>query len=356
MYLTREDWIHHMKSEHTVKQWLCQYCPDKDKGRALVTYSTADDLKSHLRNSHPSASQSVLPLHLLVDNSVRHVLPKVHCPLCPGEETVYELDTTSHVAGHLHSFSLTALPWEDEIPETGSSSHNLGGAQRITPGHNLTDEEPYDVQIGEAECKEADVESGDSVPLWLEPDMMFLSGRSQSAEVVPQSSAANEDLDEVVPPRWLVENANPGINTSSTDVLDQDDILIEEDILAEEDILGEEKLRSEPRSDGSQEIVVEEPLLYPHQETVRTVDEETSERGRSRTRSSKPRSRKSQFGKAVLEQTAPSTDMKGGVFDSISSYLLRKQVLMSYLQQLFPNYAIVVHPDDRTRVRSTYSI
>lgn len=304
-----------MKSEHTVKQWLCQYCPDKDEGKALVTYPTADDLTSHLRNLHPSTKQSLLPLHILVDNSVRHILPKVHCPLCPGEETVYDLETTSHVSGHLHSFSLTALPWEDEIPETGSSSHNLGSAQGITPS---------DGQKGEAEYKEADMESGNSVPLWLESDMMVLSGRSRSAEVGAQSSAANKDLDEV-----------PGIDTLPTDILD------------------EEKVRPQPRSDGSQESVVEEPLLYPHQETVRTVDEKTSDRGRSRTRSSKPRSRKSQFGKAVQEHT-PTTEMEG-VLERLPSYRLRPDVLGQYLQSMFPNYVIRIHPDDRSTVRPTSS-
>lgn len=328
MYLTREDWIHHMKSEHTVKQWLCQYCSDKDKGRALLTYPTADDLTSHLRNSHPSTKQSVLPLHVLVDNSVRHILPKVHCPLCPGEVTVYDLETTSHVAGHLHSFSLTALPWEDEIPETGSSSHKLGSAQGTTPSNDPVIEDIEDIDDDQDEddvFNDEDAESGDSGPLSLESDMMVPSRRSQSAEVAAQSPAANEDLDEV-----------PGIDASPTDILD------------------EEKVRSPPRSYGPQESVVDEPLLYPHQETVRAVDEETSDRGRSRTRSSKSRSRKSQFGKAVQEHN-PTTNMEG-VLERLPSYRLRRDVLGQYLQSIFPDYVIRIHPDDRSSVRTTFSI
>lgn len=336
MYLTREDWIHHMKMAHSIKEWLCEYCSSlQDKGQALFTYSTADDLESHLKHSHATKSSSVLPLHILVDNSVRYILPKVNCPLCPGEETIYELETSLHVAHHLHSLAMNALPWEDIAPETGSSPPDLGSGKQTNDVYNLlmkassgSHEDQEGVLIQDSMKNEA------PVPLWIESTQISQGG-SESAQAATQAPVADRGLGEVDPPKMLLDSAIPRDDAAPKASISQD------------------SGGSSPKIHLSQESVAEEPRFDAKKESV-TTNEENPDRGRSRTRSSNPRSRTSQIKGKFPDPTLSGTDKRRGVFDSIPNYRLRKSTLMEYLRALFPDFPVTVLGESRTDVNSPF--
>lgn len=100
--------------EHSsVKVWTCVICDDKAR------YDDASTLLIHVQNSHSeSITKEQTPAFL---HASLLVLPDMHlsCPLCKvGEEqrTAPGVSLLDHIAEHVHSFALLALPWApDEV-------------------------------------------------------------------------------------------------------------------------------------------------------------------------------------------------------------------------------------------------
>lgn len=100
-----------MKAEHeSIKYWRCPDTSCEGKGE----FEHEEDFVSHLQTIH---HESVPPddISFLTSACVRSSPAKIRsCPLCPRETNSTDMDTESllsHIACHVHSFSLRSLPW-----------------------------------------------------------------------------------------------------------------------------------------------------------------------------------------------------------------------------------------------------
>ncbi|KIL88188.1 kinesin light chain [Fusarium avenaceum] len=141
-YMTKDDWIHHMASQHN-KIWACQAT-----GHEEYIFQDPADLRVHLEVEHPD---------ILLDNQISFVVEKsaksgpdifaalaaenmlqndsvlCACPFCDEPET--QLDALSngvmntfpresykkirdHISGHLESISLESLPPRDDVDDS----------------------------------------------------------------------------------------------------------------------------------------------------------------------------------------------------------------------------------------------
>lgn len=195
MFLTREDWMHHMKNAHSVKCWVCEYCSNL-KGRDVFSFSTRDELSSHLEAVHSTFENLTLPLSDIVDLGARDVLPEVKCPLCIDKDSLYDLENSTHVSDHLHLFALDAIQWPDGSSEVKSSLNGVSSPDYEAPQERApkrmsteTDEDPEEhTQV------QTNVQSKESValPLWIES--------LQDVEFDPPSELADQASVSMRPP------------------------------------------------------------------------------------------------------------------------------------------------------------
>ncbi|GAB1315509.1 C2H2-type domain-containing protein [Madurella fahalii] len=106
-YSRRNDWMNHMRQEHW-RFWSCPY-------GCQQTYSTAQEFQQHVEKSHRSqaAARNLDALQVLSG----HPDPKRargKCPLCLDFHIRSDRQYSSHVADHLESLALFALPHTDE--------------------------------------------------------------------------------------------------------------------------------------------------------------------------------------------------------------------------------------------------
>ena len=123
LYGSRKDWETHMQKIHSADKWICYICPQSPQ-----IFKSAAEYESHLLQSpiHVGTfTEAQLPL--LVEDGRTPTIPDfLTCPLCNWSERHAEFDelpsqqseihnvkTTNiqdHIAEHLHSFALQALP------------------------------------------------------------------------------------------------------------------------------------------------------------------------------------------------------------------------------------------------------
>ncbi|KAF2464373.1 uncharacterized protein BDR25DRAFT_96892 [Lindgomyces ingoldianus] len=113
MFVTTEDLNKHILGEHGCHRWVCNYCAneaDELHRNDTFIYDTAEDWVSHVKNDHlPNIPVSQLEeLSLL---SQRRFIQSMECPLCDVAVSTIQTELDGHIAGHLHSFALRALPW-----------------------------------------------------------------------------------------------------------------------------------------------------------------------------------------------------------------------------------------------------
>ncbi|KAI0534303.1 hypothetical protein GGR58DRAFT_505459 [Xylaria digitata] len=108
-YNTREEWISHMRDKHSFLGWVCEECPVKPEDTTLLTFDSIELWASHTRKLHNPA---LADAHVFAATkmSERRVLELMRCPLCPRSQRLYNLEMDDHIALHLHSFALEALP------------------------------------------------------------------------------------------------------------------------------------------------------------------------------------------------------------------------------------------------------
>lgn len=146
LYSTREQWLEHMAASHSVTRWTCSQCCSDLDGDDEIAFSTASDCKSHILEKH-SGSFAPEELPVLLDLSERTMIELVSCPLCLNDRNLIHLEKNDHVATHLHSFSLRALPWDFDLDE-GAASAGSGDSPRM-PGPDLVLEDfDEDLAIG----------------------------------------------------------------------------------------------------------------------------------------------------------------------------------------------------------------
>lgn len=118
-----------MKAEHgSVKYWRCPDTSCQGKGE----FELEQDFVSHLQKIH---HESVPPddISFLISACFRSSPARIRsCPLCPRETVTADVDTESllsHIACHVHSFSLRSLPWVQD-------DKNVTWVKRLTRADN----------------------------------------------------------------------------------------------------------------------------------------------------------------------------------------------------------------------------
>ncbi|KAL6696983.1 hypothetical protein J3F84DRAFT_407721 [Trichoderma pleuroticola] len=114
-YSSFAEWREHLYQPH-YRSWEC-YLHTKDgrsdaAGDEVFTFDTLQKLEMHLRISHPDLDPSSAcdPLQHRRQFAVWHQ----RCFVC--DQVIPEFDTLlKHIANHLESMSLLALPWRDDI-------------------------------------------------------------------------------------------------------------------------------------------------------------------------------------------------------------------------------------------------
>lgn len=116
LYANKKEWISHMTEEHEIRThyWECPICKEP------LHFGFKDAFEYHLETAHPKAIAAAdLPTFLAACSKPK-ILGGSSCPLCSfagtKNDTGYDLDQSgqellNHVAEHVHSFSLRALPW-----------------------------------------------------------------------------------------------------------------------------------------------------------------------------------------------------------------------------------------------------
>jgi hypothetical protein len=112
MFVTTEDLNKHILEEHGSHRWVCNYCAneaDELHRDDTFIYDTAEDWVSHVQDDH-LPNIPVSQLQELSPLSQRKFIQPMECPLCDVAVSTIQAELDAHIASHLHSFSLRALP------------------------------------------------------------------------------------------------------------------------------------------------------------------------------------------------------------------------------------------------------
>ena len=109
MLVTTEDLNNHVRKEHGVERWVCDYCADALQPDVLTIFDTAQDWISHVADMHfktlaPNRLQELSKL------SMRTMVQPMKCPLCEFTVDTVLPEIHSHITEHVHAFALRALP------------------------------------------------------------------------------------------------------------------------------------------------------------------------------------------------------------------------------------------------------
>ncbi|KAL7912200.1 hypothetical protein GGI35DRAFT_492155 [Trichoderma velutinum] len=138
MYVTTDEWKKHLKSYHKVSRWICDTCWFESNNPVEFEFELEEGWHDHMMTEHGGEyDDSDLPD--LKEASRRTVLPPVACPLCFGNSPLLHPETDNHIAEHLHSFALQALPWESIGPDDDTRA-SVGSMVRKSISSNGSDE------------------------------------------------------------------------------------------------------------------------------------------------------------------------------------------------------------------------
>ncbi|KAK8074295.1 hypothetical protein PG994_005194 [Apiospora phragmitis] len=152
MHLSTDQWKTHLKSSHSVPRWFCDSCWLDSDNPDEFEFDDEKDWTAHMLTAHDGELEED-DLGDLAETSHRSVIPPVSCPLCYGSSPPLNPGTDGHIAEHLHSFALQALPWETVGPvdetrvSVGSAirSHSYSASDDESEGS----EEGADTRLGE---------------------------------------------------------------------------------------------------------------------------------------------------------------------------------------------------------------
>lgn len=137
-----------MAAYHSVTRWLCPECscdPDKEEEEETL-FATESDYRTHMLEAHDGSFEPI-DLPMLLDLGERTMIEPVPCPLCLHDQSLAHVEHDEHIATHLHSFSLRALPWDFDLDEGVASAGSSDPPP--DPGHGLlvedSDDEAADV-------------------------------------------------------------------------------------------------------------------------------------------------------------------------------------------------------------------
>ncbi|KAM3079616.1 hypothetical protein ACMFMG_006028 [Clarireedia jacksonii] len=137
MYVTTDEWKQHLKDSHSAPSWICDPCWFGSDNPGQFEFKSEADWYDHTIAEHRGEfDESDLPA--LAEASCRTAIPPVACPLCYEDTRLLQPETDKHIAEHLHSFALQALPRESIGPDDDSQA-SVGSTARKSI--SLVDEE-----------------------------------------------------------------------------------------------------------------------------------------------------------------------------------------------------------------------
>ncbi|KAI1129296.1 hypothetical protein F5Y10DRAFT_264287 [Nemania abortiva] len=108
-FLTTSDWLRHMNKEH--KSWLFYQAT----GRVYQEVDGCQYLK----------------------NQAWRILSPMRCPLCNYRSSSLDIELDDHIPEHIHSFSLRALPWNNESLFASSQIDSSVNEEKSTDGMSM---------------------------------------------------------------------------------------------------------------------------------------------------------------------------------------------------------------------------
>ncbi|KAJ3462143.1 hypothetical protein MRS44_010696 [Fusarium solani] len=155
MYVTTLEWKKHIRERHSRAQWICDPCWLDSECPEEFQFDTEEEWHKHTLTEHEDeVEEDDLPD--LAELSQRTGVPPIACPLCYEDASLRNPETDKHLAEHLHSFALQALPWEvtgcdnETQVSMGSDirkSHDSGDIEESTlDKHQEADDEMADCQ------------------------------------------------------------------------------------------------------------------------------------------------------------------------------------------------------------------
>lgn len=132
MYITTDEWKKHLKDCHRVSRWICDTCWLESDNPTESEFDLEEEWLDHMVAAHNGEyDESDIPD--LAEASRRTVIPPVSCPLCYGNTPLLHPETDKHIAEHLHSFALQALPWETIGPDDDTRASVGSNVGKTTP-------------------------------------------------------------------------------------------------------------------------------------------------------------------------------------------------------------------------------
>lgn len=155
LYATKDEWIKHITTQHSTQRWVCDQCTLRGDLSEDLVFDDETDWKQHVSTCHGGEfidSQ----LALLLSLSRRRLTEPIQCPLCNRPAGPVRPDQDDHIAEHLHSWALIALPWDFNTKDQHSSdSPDLGSSNGLARLSNMSEFSEDNQADGDANIEES---------------------------------------------------------------------------------------------------------------------------------------------------------------------------------------------------------
>ncbi|KAJ5733770.1 Zinc finger C2H2 [Penicillium malachiteum] len=137
-WISKKDWLDHMKKEHTTQSWTCLDPTHETK----LSFKAQDEFEQHMRDEHEGQFEEA-DLEDLVEACFESKITSItftECPFCPKDTNMDTISKawTQHLAQHLLSFSRLSfdgyLENDDQESDVSKSigSSNVSGPQVLS--------------------------------------------------------------------------------------------------------------------------------------------------------------------------------------------------------------------------------
>jgi hypothetical protein len=161
MFVTTDELNKHIRKEHSIHCWACDYCAPTLPEDQIMIFDTAQDWILHVTESH-FPNMPLSRFEALSEMSMRTMVGPISCPLCNFCTTTAQPEVEEHVTWHMHSFALRALPWgvgdnrkDSEAPDSGVKSKSSSDSQNsdteylgVSPYDSLPEITELKINIG----------------------------------------------------------------------------------------------------------------------------------------------------------------------------------------------------------------
>jgi len=176
MYVTTDKWKRHIKDCHSTPHWICDTCWLESENPGKFEFEREEECHSHIVIKHTGQfEESDSPA--LAEASQRTVVPPVACPLCYENRRPLQPDIDKHIAEHLHSFALQALPSETIGP---------GSDTKASVGSDAG--KPVPLAGGEETAEEIDWGESDDLPHLIDTSITQCTNLSMKEGVAREST------------------------------------------------------------------------------------------------------------------------------------------------------------------------